>query len=159
MPQYSNCWYATPGQSPTKATSTAQVGPLFEIHSSATDSAVITEIGINIIMVASGASLGVGVPVAAGVGGIPLPLSSAAHSPNQPTSALNIFNTWSGAQPTAPTNYFRRINVFANAFPATLVFRFPRGLKLAPASSLVLYQITNNFNQTEFIDFWVEWDG
>ncbi len=93
-------------------------------------------------------TVGLGIPAARGVG-----INSNIFVKENPyiTDALpgcTLYSQWS-IQPTASTNYLRRVSLNIQSNAATglripILFNFPNGLKLAPSSSLVLWMIATN---------------
>jgi hypothetical protein len=120
----------------------------FEIRVGPTNMPVVTTIGC--IQIGGGTSgrsvsFGIGIPAAQGV--TPrIPQGLTAFDPNSPAADLAIYTDWV-TPPTTPTNYFRRatfLGVSNGGGSNEFQFRFPRGLRLAPSSSLAFWAITAN---------------
>lgn len=70
------------------------------------------------------------------------PVLVLAEDPNDGTGVTGVAVAWSVA-PTIPANFFRRVSL-----PATqgsgVIWVFPRGLILAPSSSMVIWNLATN---------------
>lgn len=91
-------------------------------------------------------SYGLGRPAAIGV--TPVNVAFLPEDAGEPTAITNASLSW-GTSPTAPTNYFRRINTPAT-IGAGVIWTFPRGLPIVVSSSLVNFNIT----ATVALDTW-----
>ena len=138
-------------------------GPIFELQTGATDYLRISEILVSLTNTSSNAALiqttlGVGVPAARGTGNAraSVPLSTKEDAGNTNSSpGVVVYTGWT-TQPTAPTNYLRRISSSSanNAGQSTFMrFRFGRGLGVPPSSSLVLWLISTSIAAGSFIGF------
>ena len=112
--------------------------PSHTLVTAATDRGAILEYGV-FLAGAGATTLGLGRPAAAGS----TPSASIllqAEDPGNPAATINSVLEWT-TDPTAPTNFFRRIGL-----PATIgvgvIWTFPRGLIIPISSNFVLWNIT-----------------
>lgn len=119
-------------------------GPLFEIQSGPTDYAIINGIVFHWNPRASAnptLTMGVGVPAARGVGINGIAFLNGDGGNNNSNSGLRIYSQWN-TLPTVPTNFMRRLSIsFSNGHWATIPFRFSKGIKMQPSTSLVFWSI------------------
>ena len=160
MPQYSLTGFALPGVVVGGAPASALA--LLEIIAGPTDSPVITRIELAFICGSAGATatdLGLGYPAAQGVSPQAPVLTPSVYDPNNAPTAVSVATAWRIA-PTPPTKYLRRAQAIPTVGASTAMFawNFPRGLKLAPSSSLVVYNVAPIAAHTMGCDFNVEWD-
>jgi hypothetical protein len=159
VPQYFNSGTYIAGQSIAANIANTTV-PLVEFINTATDQPVYTEIAFTIYPNAPSAeAIGLGIAPAQGVGPYNISPNSGAYDGVSAISAVQVATGWR-IPPTTPTNFLRRMSMNSqNQFPAIpLIISFPRGLKLKPSTSLVLYGI--NFGAFRFLwgEYWVEFD-
>jgi len=128
--------------------------PLLEIQTGPTDFFALLELAIGQVYNSNNSTtgslvVGIGIPAARGVGinGAALGIENSELTDALPQ--INCFTAWSKA-PTAPTNYMRRMTISPSTASSPLccgeVFRFPKGIKIGPSSSLVLFQISAAFS-------------
>lgn len=141
MAQYNVSGATILGQNISVTTTTAGA-VLFELIAGPTDQPVITEVYVAIGTPTGSvvACAGIGVPTAQGIGPIAgnQGPSSNYRGDNAHPTALILANMWQ-VQPTPPARYFRRISSSSSG-PGSIpiIFRFPRGLKLMPSTSLII---------------------
>jgi len=113
--------------------------PCIEIYSAATARARIMEIGI--FMAAATASV-FGIGRAAAIGITPTtPVTMLAEEVADPAGLVYTALAWA-TPPTVPANFFRRVSLAA-AVGTGIIFTFPRGLSITPATgSIVVWNIT-----------------
>ena len=108
----------------------------------------IKEIGIN-LLTATASTYGLGRS-----GNVPTqttPVLLQAEDPSAVACASGCAVAWSVA-PIVPTTFFRRVSLPATA-GAGVIWTFPRGLKLAVATSMLLWNLATNSNSTNV--WWV----
>jgi hypothetical protein len=159
MGQYAACGFFFQGKSFNQGMA---IAPVLEIIVGPTDYPAITEIGIGTSSNASNAQpIGIGVASSQGVGPQYIcPPFGAYDLSNQP-GGLSIATSWQ-KPPGVPTKYLRRAVILgAGTSQGTtpLVFRFPRGLRLAPSSSLVVTFTASSTTRVGLGEFWVEYDN
>jgi len=112
--------------------------PSHTLVTAATDRGAILEYGV-FLAGAGATTLGLGRPAAAGVGATASILLQA-EDPGNPAATINSVLEWTTSDPTAPTNFLRRIGL-----PATIavgvIWTFPRGLIIPIGSNFVLWNI------------------
>jgi len=131
-------------------TSGASNFPILELQTGATDYVVLHELECmhcDTGVAGNFITFGLGIPAARGVGRNPTYFSFDSGSDKVPQ--LAAYTDWS-TQPTVPTAYHRRFNMSildtSNMTQRPVLFRFPRGLKIAPSSSIVLWEIAIGTN-------------
>lgn len=117
--------------------------PVFEIVPVASTSVKVVEITFNteVLITAQVTVLGIGVPQVSGV----TPIDNRNVQPEHlgPASLVQIVSDWS-IPPTAPTNFYRRINLLGAASNAGRgIWRFPNGLRILPSQTFVVWCITS----------------
>jgi hypothetical protein len=137
---------------------------VFDIKPSATDAPLLTELGFGLIggTIGNVYAFGLGVPAAAGTGGLAMNLAPVANDPSQALANVTFSLDWA-ALPTAPTNFLRRASYVTNASAVCsppLLWRFPRGIRLG-ASGLVLWCITGQAAPTQVAvsEMWAVFDS
>lgn len=133
--------------------SSSVAGPICDLESSAIESPALLALDFSLKLGTSTSSIfGLGAasntPVAIGSQGF-LP-----YNPSDPICTSVLATEWSTA-PAVPANFFRIFN-FTNNHYALFTFTFPRGLKLQPSSSLVLWSIQVNNTVTPNITMEIE---
>jgi hypothetical protein len=125
-----------------------------------TDYPAITEIGVVLYNFGGLAvSIGVGVPSAAGIGPQYLAPAFGVYNPNDVQGGISIATAWQ-KPPGVPSKFFRRAIPQTGQGQAAYVFRFPRGLRLAPSSSLVLWNsLASAGGRQAIYDGWLEYDN
>ena len=130
-----------------RTTNTTIANAAWSIISAATNKPKIMELGFAQVT-GTASSYGLGRPAAAGT----TPTTPANFMDEQdgggPTSLTTACLAWT-SQPTAPTNFLRRINTPATV-GAGCIFTFPRGLAMPVSSNIVLWNIT----ATVALDAW-----
>jgi hypothetical protein len=109
----------------------------WELRTASTDRGKVERIGI-FIRAATASTYGIGRPAAIGV----TPTSPAtwlAHDPAEPAGTVQTALAW-GTGPTAPANFFKRIQLAVNS--EGIILTFPQLLVIAVSSSIVLWNIT-----------------
>jgi len=111
--------------------------PSFELIAPAAARVRLMEIGIW-LNAATQSPLGLGRPQA--IGGTPTsPINVLAEDPNDATGGSRTALAW-GSPPTIPLQFFRRFNI-AGAIGAGVIATFPRGLVIAAAGTVILWNI------------------
>lgn len=110
----------------------------WEFRTSALGSARITELAINAYAGSAQVSMGLGRPAARGIG--PLSQALAPENPAEGASLSQIAVAWSGAAPTAPSNYLRRI-VFNTTQTYKSFIASPQGIVVPAAASLGMFSV------------------
>lgn len=117
--------------------------PMFEIVPVPSISAKIVEISFSmeVLITAQVTNIGFGVPQVSGVGPVDSRAMQAEHL--GPMSLLMLASDWN-TPPTAPTQFYRRINMLGAASNAGRgVFKFPQGLRILPTQTFVVWCITS----------------
>ena len=126
-----------------------------DLESSATESPALLAVDIN-AFIGSTETLVVGLGLASNT---PVPSFSipfAPEYPNDPPCTSILATAWSVA-PAAPTNFFRAFRAVESATATVGYYQlltFPRGLKISPSSSLVLW----NSNANTFAHINLSWE-
>ncbi len=115
-------------------------GPACDLESSAIEYPAIVEIDFSVTPAAGTAGL-IGIGRASNTPVALFRQPFIAEEPNDPDCTSCVATAWSTA-PTVPANYFRRIAFVGNVAEYVL-FTFKRGVRLAPSSSLVAWEISN----------------
>lgn len=164
MAQYCTSGSVLAGQSfvPNSITTTTLSVPMIEIVSGPTDCPVITEIGVTVAtnVTNTGVAIGLGKPAVRGAGYQSVS-NPQGYDPNSAPPALAVYSAWS-TPPTSPTAWLRRAIYKGGASSAIalmpIVFRFPRGLKMATASSWGLFVQLTFTGFWYGAEYWVEFD-
>ena len=120
-----------------RTSATAAASASWEIRTTATDRAMILEVGLSQVTAVAGV-YGLGRPAAIGVTPTS-PQTVLAEEPASPVGTVTVCVAW-GTGPTVPANFFRRV-----ACPATIgagiIWTFPRGLIVPLSFSVVIWII------------------
>ena len=114
-----------------------------DIRASAANSPRIMEVGLN-LLTATASTYGLGRS-----GNTPTqtsPVLVQAENPADPAGLTGCAVAWSVA-PTVPTQFFRRVSLPATA-GAGVIWTFPRGLILAAAGTMLLWNLATNSAST-----------
>ena len=114
-----------------------------DIRASAANSPRIMEVGLN-LLTATASTYGLGRS-----GNTPTqtsPVLVQAENPSDPAGLTGCAVAWSVA-PTVPTQFFRRVSLPATA-GAGVIWTFPRGLILAAAGTMLLWNLATNSAST-----------
>jgi hypothetical protein len=121
-------------------TTTAAAGPITTLVTAAGSRAVIREIGIFATTAVAG-EIGIGRPAAVGSGALTGTLGQALDS-SDVAALTTLVTSFATTQPTAPTNFFRRIQLPA-VIGAGIVFVWePQEFVLPISANLVIWQIS-----------------
>lgn len=121
-------------------------GPVLELQTGPTDFIRLLEIilfeNTSAVNATSGVmSIGIGVPGAKGIGvSAVTPLYADGGNTNS-LPGLSVFTYWN-VPPSTPSTFLRKQNFLINtggAFRPPISFRFPRGFKMNPSTSIVLW--------------------
>lgn len=118
----------------------AAAGPICTFRAGSATRPDIREIGVFVASApATGPTVGLGRPAAAGAGGLTGTLGQALD-PNDPAATSTWVTSFATTQPTAPTNFFDRLTL-PNVIGAGYVWTFGINELAVPASGdLVLWQ-------------------
>lgn len=119
-------------------TGTGTGAAALELRTTSTDRVYVREIGA-FLNAATASIFGLGRPAAIGVTPTS-PITWLAEDPADAAGTAQTALAW-GTGPTAPTNFFRRINLPAT-IGAGFILLFPRGLVIAVSSSIVLWNLS-----------------
>ena len=117
-----------------------------EIYTASTLAIKVMEIGFSQVT-ATACEYGLGRTGTQGITPVPV-LFQAEQSTTDVAAKTNASLSW-GTSPAAPSIYMRRVSTAASV-GAGVIWTFPRGLFIAPNTSLVLFNIT----ATVAIDLW-----
>lgn len=109
----------------------------YEIRTTSTDRARITEVGISLVTAAA-TVIGLGRPAAIGV----TPTSAQtvqAEEPGDPAGTVTTAMAW-GTGPTVPAQFLRRWS-FPGTIGSGIILPFPRGLVIPISGSIILWNI------------------
>ena len=121
-------------------TTTAAAGPITTLLTAAGSRAVIREIGIFATTAVAG-EVGIGRPAAVGTGAATGTLGQSLDSADV-ASLTTLVTSFATTQPTAPTNFFRRIQLHA-VIGAGIVFVWePQEFIVPISANLVIWQIS-----------------
>lgn len=113
-----------------------------EVRASSTNKPSIMEFGFT-QNTAPGAATAYGLGRAAVIGATPLTPANALDEQdgNAGSGLTTMAVAWTTTGPTVPANFFRRVSC-STLIGVGAIWAFPRGLRLTPASSVVLWLIT-----------------
>jgi hypothetical protein len=133
---------------------------LAELIVGPSDCPVVSEISLTInITNPSNYVIGVGVPTTQGVGPYWLGQAPVGYDPSAVAGGISIATAWQ-KPPTFPAQYLRRVSFGGAANLAMpIVLKFPRGLRLAPSSSLVVAQLSVVGSRSIQTEVTVEYDN
>jgi hypothetical protein len=135
-------------------TTAAAAGPIVTLLTSATARPDIREIGIFIAPTAAAATIGLGRPAAAGTGTATGTLGQALDA-GDPAATCTLVTSFATTQPTAPTNFMRRIDLPATV-GAGVVWTYPPNTFNVPVSSnFVIWQLSA---VAVTYDIYVQWE-
>jgi hypothetical protein len=128
-------------------------GPLLELQTSPTDYVTILEFGFGVQgnLLNFSVVCGIGTPAVHGVGINSHAINYDDSSNTNLVPNVKLFSWWS-IPPSTPSKFYRR-NTFNTSTAAItpVIFSFPRGLKVAPSSSVVLWLIAGFNNATSLL--------
>lgn len=140
-------FYPSPvyGPAPEVAVQSSTAGPLCEIQTGPTDYLLIVGLWFSfnprIGTVGTLINIGFGQPAARGIGIFGTSPINADGGNTNSSSGVKVYSQWT-RQPTAPANFLRRMTYNSPVSAAVKIpFRFPRGVKLQPSSSWVLWML------------------
>src|SRR5690349_13165449 len=121
-------------------TTAAAAGPIFTLLTGSAARPDIREIGIFVSSApASGPTVGIGRPAAAGAGTATGSLGQATDV-NDPAATCTLVSSFATTQPTAPSIFMRRISL-PNTIGAGVVWTFDRqDLNIGPSANFVIWQ-------------------
>jgi hypothetical protein len=123
-------------------TTTAAAGPIFTLTAPSTARPDLRELGIFVSSApATGPTFGIGRPAANGSGGATGVVGQATDA-NDPVSTVTMVSSFATTQPTAPTNFFRRISVPPTIGAGVIWTWEPQALNIAASGSFVIWQIS-----------------
>ena len=120
-----------------RTTATGSAAANLEIRAAAANRPRLLETGIW-LNAATQSPMGIGRPQAIGITPTS-PVTVLQEDPGDSTGLTQTALAW-GTGPTVPLNFFRRVNIAA-AIGAGVVLTFPRGIVIAAAGSLVVWNI------------------
>ena len=131
--------------------------PVVEMLASPTNQPIISEVGFMLAATAAviSGNLALGIAPNQGVGQYNISPNSGSYDGSSGGSILQFATAWR-ILPTVPTKFVRRVTVSTGEF-LPISIRFPRGLKIAPSTSLVLY-VLGTANRGYWGEYWVEFD-
>jgi hypothetical protein len=122
-------------------TTGAAAGPIATFVAGSAAKPDIREIGIFVATGGSSIQVGLGRPAAAGVGAATGTLGQALD-PNDPAATSTLASSFATTQPTAPTNFMRRIDL-PNATGAGIMWVWGYNeMSVASSANLVIWQIS-----------------
>lgn len=122
----------------------AFVGPILEIKSGPTDYINLLEVSLNSapnFLGTTALAFGLGVPAAQGIAAISAQMQPEDTGNNESFPGVSLITQWTRL-PTVPTSYLRRATLNVGGGVNSVVLRFPRGRKMQPNTSLVLWLIS-----------------
>lgn len=162
--QYYLSGLSIPGQALVQNIAPAGAAAIIEIIAGPTDSPIITQISCGALNSGQNfCGFGLGVPAVRGIGQQPPIFPPGIYDPNNAQSSVTVASAWQ-IPPTAPTKFLRRVSFNSIALAQDSLWSyltFPRGLKLNPSTSLVLFGIPAGTGAAKWYAYeWsVEWDN
>jgi hypothetical protein len=135
-------------------TTTAAAGPIVTLLAPSTARPDIREIGIFIAPTAAAAIVGLGRPAAVGAGAATGTLGQAMDAAD-PTALCTLTTSFATTQPTAPTNFFRRVDLPATVGAGLIWVWGINELSVPQSGNLVLWQISTAIVT---YDVYVKWE-
>lgn len=135
-------------------TTTAAAGPILTLLTPSTARPDIREIGIFIAPTAAAAIVGLGRPAAAGTGAATGTLGQALDA-GDPAATCTLVSSFATTQPTAPTNFTRRLDLPATVGAGVIWTWPPNTFNVPISSNLVIWQISAAITT---YDIYVQWE-